>query len=95
MNVALLPLDEARCRALVTAAVLHKSLPHILAPFEEDLLWEASQRGLEGGDVAVITADEWAIVQDCLEALRKACGRRKADAEKKLGCFNYLRSGAA
>lgn len=95
MNVHLLPLDEARCRDLVTAAVLHKSLPDVLAPFEEDLLWELSQRGLAGGAVAVATADEFAIVQDCLEALRKACGRRKLQAEKRLGNFNYLRAGAA
>lgn len=95
MNVHVLPLDEARCRALVTAAVLHKSLPHVLAPFEEELLWELSERGLTKDAGATVTADEWAIVEDSLESLRKACGRRKAEANERLGCFNYLRAGSA
>lgn len=79
-GIVLLAIDTDKCRELVSAAVLHKQMPDILVPFEQDLLWELSQRALKD-EAPTCTADEWRIVEDCLRDLRAALRRHQTAME--------------
>ena len=69
------------CQELVIAAQLHKALPTVLAPFEVELLWELTERCLGQDQLAVATADEWRIVEDCLVSLRAELAKCRMSIE--------------
>lgn len=81
MNVPLIQMTIEHCRDLVSATQLHARMPEVLAPFEVELLWELSERALKHDLAATMTADEWAIAQDCMASLRARLDQHRVVAD--------------